>query len=228
MSEPYLEARGLVKGYPSGRVYLPVLQETDLDVMEGEMIAILGASGVGKSTLLHVLGTLDEPEKGRLRVGSEEVFSLAEPDRTRLRNRTVGFIFQFHHLLPEFTAIENVMMPLLIARTSPGDAKARARKLLELLGLSEREHHRPAQLSGGEQQRVAVARALVREPRLVLADEPTGNLDKHASDELIELLRRFHRERGLTSILVTHNEKIASICDRILTMEEGRLIEGSG
>jgi lipoprotein-releasing system ATP-binding protein len=224
MSEPYLEARGLVKGYPSGGVYLPVLQETDLDVAEGDMIAILGASGVGKSTLLHVLGTLDEPEKGRLRVGTEDVFSLDEPDRTRLRNRTIGFIFQFHHLLPEFTAIENIMMPLLIARTPPADAKVRARKLLELLGLSEREHHRPAQLSGGEQQRVAVARALIREPRLVLADEPTGNLDKNASDELIELLRQFHRERGLTSIMVTHNEKIASICDRVLTMEEGRLI----
>jgi lipoprotein-releasing system ATP-binding protein len=227
MSRPYLEARGLVKGYPSGGLYLPVLQETDLDVAEGEMIAILGASGVGKSTLLHVLGTLDEPEKGHLRVGTEDVFSLAEPDRTRLRNRTIGYIFQFHHLLPEFTAIENVMMPLLIARTPPQDAKVRARKLLELLGLSEREHHRPAQLSGGEQQRVAVARALVQEPRLVLADELTGNLDKHASDELIELLRQFHRERGLTSILVTHNEKIASICDRILTMEEGRLIEAA-
>jgi lipoprotein-releasing system ATP-binding protein len=227
MSEVYLEARGLVKGYPSGDVVLSVLMDTDLDVAEGEMIAILGASGVGKSTLLHVLGTLDEPEKGRLRIGAEEVFSLDEPDRTRLRNRTIGFIFQFHHLLPEFTAVENVMMPLLIARTSPADARNRAGKLLELLGLSAREHHRPAQLSGGEQQRVAVARALVREPRLILADEPTGNLDRRASDELIELLRQFHRDRGLTSIMVTHNEKIASICDRVLTMEEGRLIEGA-
>ncbi len=225
MSKPYLEARGLVKGYESAGSYLPVIQETDLEVAEGEMIAILGASGVGKSTLLHVLGTLDEPEKGHLWVGAEDVFSLAEPDRTRLRNRTIGFIFQFHHLLPEFTAVENVMMPLLIGRTPPVDARARALKLLELLGLSEREHHRPAQLSGGEQQRVAVARALVREPRLVLADEPTGNLDRQNSDEIIELLRQFHRERGLTSILVTHNEKIASICDRTLTMEEGRLIE---
>ncbi|MDB4303646.1 ABC transporter ATP-binding protein [Desulfosarcina sp.] len=227
MSRSFLEAHGLVKGYQSGGSYLPVLQDTDLDVAEGEMIAILGASGVGKSTLLHVLGTLDEPEKGHLWIGTEDVFTLAEPDRTRLRNRTIGFIFQFHHLLPEFTAVENVMMPLLIARTPPADAKVRARKLLELLGLAGRELHRPAQLSGGEQQRVAVARALVREPRLVLADEPTGNLDRNNSDEIIELLRQFHRKRGLTSILVTHNEKIASICDRVFTMEEGRLIEGT-
>lgn len=227
MNRPFLEARGLFKGYPSGGLYLPVLQGTDLDLAEGEMIAIVGASGVGKSTLLHVLGTLDVPERGDLRMGEEDVFALTEPERTRLRNSAIGFIFQFHHLMPEFTAIENVMMPLLIARTPTHEARLRARKLLETLGLSEREHHRPAQLSGGEQQRVAVARALVRDPRLVLADEPTGNLDRHNSDELIELLRRFHRERRLTSILVTHNEKIAEVCDRILNMEEGRLREAT-
>jgi lipoprotein-releasing system ATP-binding protein len=225
MSKLLLEARGLVKGYPSGGRYLPVLQGTDLDLAEGEMIAILGASGVGKSTLLHVLGTLDVPEKGVLRIGEEDVFALPEPERTRLRNSTIGFVFQFHHLMPEFTALENVMMPLLIARTPTPEARLRAGKLLEELGIMEREHHRPAQLSGGEQQRVAVARALVREPRLVLADEPTGNLDRQNSDELIELIRRFHRERRLTSILVTHNEKIAGICDRTLYMEEGRLVE---
>jgi lipoprotein-releasing system ATP-binding protein len=223
MSRPIVEARGLVKGYSSGGSYLPVLRGTDLDLAEGEMIAVVGASGVGKSTLLHVLGTLDVPEKGHLRIGEENVFALTEPERTRIRNTTIGFIFQFHHLLPEFTAVENVMMPLLIARTPTAEAKRRALDLLELMGISERGHHRPAQLSGGEQQRVAVARALVREPRLVLADEPTGNLDRHNSDQLIELLRRFHRERRLTSILVTHNEKIARICDRILYMEEGQL-----
>jgi lipoprotein-releasing system ATP-binding protein len=227
MSRPLLEARGLVKGYPSGGRYLPVLQGTDLGLAEGEMIAILGASGVGKSTLLHVLGTLDVPEKGELRIGEEDVFALTEPQRTRLRNRTIGFIFQFHHLMPEFTAMENVMMPLLIARIPTSEARLRAGNLLEELGILEREHHRPAQLSGGEQQRVAVARALVREPRLVLADEPTGNLDRQNSDELIKLLRRFHRERRLTSILVTHNEKIAEVCDRILYMEEGRLREAA-
>jgi lipoprotein-releasing system ATP-binding protein len=227
MSSLLLEARGLVKGYPSGGRYLPVLQGTDLDLAEGAMIAVLGASGVGKSTLLHVLGTLDVPEKGDLRIGEEDVFALTEPQRTRLRNSTIGFVFQFHHLMPEFTAIENVMMPLLIARTPTSEARLRAGKLLAELGISEREHHRPAQLSGGEQQRVAVARALVRDPRLVLADEPTGNLDRQNSDELIELFRRFHRERRLTSILVTHNEKIAEICDRILYMEEGRLREAS-
>jgi lipoprotein-releasing system ATP-binding protein len=227
MNKPLLEACGLVKGYPSGGLYLPVLQGTDLDLAEGEMIAILGASGVGKSTLLHVLGTLDVPEKGELRIGEEDVFALTEPERTRLRNSTIGFIFQFHHLLPEFTALENVMMPLVIARTPTPEAKLRARKLLEQLGISEREQHRPAQLSGGEQQRVAVARALVREPRFVLADEPTGNLDRHNSDEIIELLRRFHRDKRLTSILVTHNEKIAEVCDRVLYMEEGRLREAA-
>jgi lipoprotein-releasing system ATP-binding protein len=219
----YLEVRGVVKGYPSGGLYLPVLQGADFEVAEGEMVAILGASGVGKSTLLHLLGALDEPEKGMVRIGGEEVFSLSEPERTRLRNRTIGFIFQFHHLLPEFTALENVMMPLLVARTPSADAQVRARELLDALGLSERGHHRPAQLSGGEQQRVAVARALVCEPRLVLADEPTGNLDKRASHELVELIRRFHREKGLTSVVVTHNDKIASVCDRVVYMEDGRL-----
>jgi len=188
------------------------------------MVAILGASGVGKSTLLHVMGTLDQPEEGSVRIGDQEVFSLREPDRTRLRNRTIGFIFQFHHLLPEFTALENVMMPLLVARTPASEAKERARELIETLGISERGHHRPSQLSGGEQQRVAVARALVCEPRIVLADEPTGNLDSRTSDELIQLLRRFHQEKGLSSVVVTHNEKIASVCDRILYMEDGVLV----
>jgi lipoprotein-releasing system ATP-binding protein len=224
MSKTLLEARGVVKGFVSGERYLPVIRGADLDLVEREMVAILGASGVGKSTLLHVMGTLDQPEEGTLRIGDQEVFSLSEPERTRLRNQTIGFIFQFHHLLPEFTALENVMMPLLVARIPTSEAKARARALLEPLGLSDRGHHRPGQLSGGEQQRVAVARALVCEPRIVLADEPTGNLDSRTSDELIELLRRFHEDKGLSSVVVTHNEKIASVCDRVLYMEEGVLV----
>lgn len=225
MSRSLLEARGVVKGYPSGGVYLPVLKGADLGIAAGEMVAIVGASGVGKSTLLHVLGTIDVPEEGTVYIGGEDVFALSEPVRSELRNRTVGFVFQFHHLLPEFTALENVMMPLLIARIPRSLAAERARELLSFLGLAARQHHRPAQLSGGEQQRVAVGRALVSGPKLVLADEPTGNLDKVNSEELMDLFRRFHRERGLTSLLVTHNEKIASVCDRILYMEDGRLKE---
>lgn len=223
MSKILLEARGVAKGYPSGDVYLPVLQGADLEVFEGEMVAIVGASGVGKSTLLHVLGTIDEPKEGTVLIGGQDVFALSEPERTELRNRTVGFVFQFHHLLPEFTALENVMMPLLIARTPRGPAAERARELLAFLGLADRGHHRPAQLSGGEQQRVAVGRALVCNPRLVLADEPTGNLDKVSSKELMELFRRFHRQQGLTTVLVTHNEALAADCDRVLHMEDGRL-----
>jgi len=225
MSEARLEARGVVKGFPSAGVYLPVLREADLWIAGGEMVAILGASGVGKSTLLHVLGTIDVPEKGSVRIDGREVFALSEPERTQLRNTTIGFIFQFHHLLPEFTAVENVMMPLLIGRTSAPEARERAQRILDALGLSDRGHHRPAQLSGGEQQRVAVARALVCEPRIVLADEPTGNLDTKSSDELVSLLRKFHSEKGLTSVVVTHNERIASVCDRVLTMEDGIIKE---
>ncbi len=225
MSEARLEARGVVKGFPSAGVYLPVLREADLWIAGGEMVAILGASGVGKSTLLHVLGTIDVPEKGSVRIDGREVFALSEPERTQLRNTTIGFIFQFHHLLPEFTAVENVMMPLLIARTPAPEARERAQRILDALGLSDRGHHRPAQLSGGEQQRVAVARALVCEPRIVLADEPTGNLDTKSSDELVSLLRQFHSEKGLTSVVVTHNERIASVCDRVLTMEDGIIKE---
>jgi len=225
MSEARLEARGVVKGFPSAGVYLPVLREADLSIAGGEMVAILGASGVGKSTLLHVLGTIDVPEEGSVRIDGREVFALTEPERTQLRNTTIGFIFQFHHLLPEFTAVENVMMPLLIARTSAPEANERARRLLEALGLADRGHHRPAQLSGGEQQRVAVARALVCEPRIVLADEPTGNLDTKSSDELVNLLRKFHNEKGLTSVVVTHNDRIASVCDRVLYMEDGIIKE---
>ena len=225
MSEVLLDARELVKGFRAGESYLPVLQEADFTVRKGEMVAIVGASGVGKSTLLHVLGTLDEPERGSLSIGGEDVFALDEPKRTELRNRTIGFIFQFHHLLPEFSALENVMMPLLIGRAPAAVARDRASRLLDALGLADRAEHRPGELSGGEQQRVAVARALVVEPPLVLADEPTGNLDAKTSDELVGLLVRLHQERGLTSVLVTHSQQIASVCDRVVYMEDGQLHE---
>jgi lipoprotein-releasing system ATP-binding protein len=223
MPEPLIQASGVVKGYRTAAGYVPVLEGLDLEVAEGEMLAIIGASGVGKSTLLHVLGTLDRPEAGSVRVGGAEVFALPEASLRAFRNRTLGFVFQFHHLLPEFTALENVMMPLLIARRPEAEARDRAGALLRELGLSGRESHRPGALSGGEQQRVAVARALAGTPRALLADEPTGNLDRATGERLHELLRRLNREKGVTVVVVTHNDALAAACDRTLRLEAGRL-----
>jgi len=220
---PLIQASGLRKSYRSDERCVEVLRGVDITVEQGEMVAIVGASGVGKSTLMHVLGTLDVPDAGSVLLGGQDVFKLDEDARDRLRNETIGFIFQFHHLLPEFTATENVAMPLLIARCDEADAYRRADALLSELGLGDRAGHRPAQLSGGEQQRVAVARALVAEPGLVLADEPTGNLDTKNSRELVALFRDVHTKRGLTSVIVTHSEAIAAVCDRTLYMEDGRL-----
>jgi lipoprotein-releasing system ATP-binding protein len=221
---PLIQASGLVKGYRTAAGYVPVLQGLDLDVPAGEMLAIVGASGVGKSTLLHVLGTLDRPEAGQVRVGGEDVFSLPERRLRGFRNAEIGFVFQFHHLLPEFSALENVMMPMLVARQPERQARARAQALLEELGLAERLDHRPSALSGGEQQRVAVARALACEPRLLLADEPSGNLDRQTGDRLHDVLRRLNRERGLTVVVVTHSQDWAEACDRALKLVEGRLV----
>jgi len=201
-----------------------VLQELDLSVAAGEMVAIIGASGVGKSTLLHVLGTLDRPERGTLTIAGEDV-SAASPARLdAFRNATLGFVFQFHHLLPEFTALENVMMPALIARVSAKEAEARAMALLQELGLGERAHHRPGALSGGEQQRVAVARALARRPPLLLADEPTGNLDSATGKQIIELLVGANRRLGSTLVLVTHDAALAAHADRVVTLRDGRIV----
>jgi len=218
-----LQASGVVKGYRTAAGYVPVLEELDLEVARGEMLAVTGASGVGKSTLLHVLGTLDRPEAGQVSIDGEDLFALEEGRLREFRNRTLGFVFQFHHLLPEFSALENVMMPLLVARQGEREARARAIELLRVLGLESRQQHRPGALSGGEQQRVAVARALARRPRLLLADEPSGNLDRRTGEELHELLRRLNREEGLTTVIVTHNEGLARICDRALRLEAGRL-----
>lgn len=223
MSDPLILATGLVKGYRTAAGYVPVLQNLDLAVPAGEMLAITGASGVGKSTLLHVLGTLDRPEAGTVTVAGQDAFSLPLGRLGEFRNRTLGFVFQFHHLLPEFTALENVAMPLLIARVNAPEACSRAEALLGELGLGERRHHWPGALSGGEQQRVAVARALIQSPRAILADEPTGNLDPETGDRLNGLLRRLNREKGLTVVVVTHNERLASSCDRRLRLEAGRL-----
>jgi lipoprotein-releasing system ATP-binding protein len=220
-----VSASGLVKGYRTPAGYVPVLQDLSLRVAAGEMLAITGASGVGKSTLLHVLGTLDRPEGGVLEFEGTDLLGLAPARLTEFRNRQLGFVFQLHHLLPEFSALENVMMPLLIARRPEPEARARALGLLGELGLGGRADHRPGALSGGEQQRVAVARALAREPRLLLADEPTGNLDRATGDQLHALLRQLNRERGLSVVVVTHNERLAAACDRTLRLEAGRLAE---
>jgi lipoprotein-releasing system ATP-binding protein len=224
VSSPLIVAADIVKGYPTSAGYLPVLEGLDLEVGRGEMLAITGASGVGKSTLLHVLGTLDRPEKGSIRFEGEDVLTLPEVRLRAFRNQTLGFVFQFHHLLPEFTALENVMMPLLIGRVEAGPARERAEVLLAELGLEERAHHRPGALSGGEQQRVAVARALARSPLALLADEPTGNLDRHTGELLHELLRRLNRERSITVVVATHNERLAAACDRTLRLEGGALV----
>jgi len=220
---PWIRAHALVKGYVTPAGPIPVLRELDLEVSRGEMVAITGASGVGKSTLLHVLGSLDRPDAGALRFGDLEILQLG-PERLRtFRNQTLGFVFQFHHLLPEFTALENVMMPLLIARANVEQSRSQALALLEEMGLKDRAAHRPGALSGGEQQRVAVARALIRSPPVLLADEPTGNLDVETGERLHDLLRRINREKGVTLVIVTHNERLAAACDRRLHLVGGRL-----
>ena len=219
----FVTVRGLNKFYTTGDKRLHVLRDLDLTVEKGEMVAIMGASGVGKSTLLHVLGGLDTIDGGDVRVGEHDIGSMNDEARVAFRNRHIGFVFQFHHLLPEFTAIENAMMPLRIARVSVSDARPKADALLRRVGLGDRLDHRPGMLSGGEQQRVAVSRALVMQPSLLLADEPTGDLDEATADSMHQLLRDMHAEFGLTAIIATHNPRLAAQCDRILRLEGGRL-----
>jgi lipoprotein-releasing system ATP-binding protein len=221
-SSEVLVAQQIVKGYASPAGYLPVLQSLDLRVQSGEMLAITGASGVGKSTLLHVLGTLDRPESGALFHTGEDVTRFSEPELRQFRNRKLGFVFQMHHLLPEFTALENVMMPLLIARRPLREARLRARQLLEDLGMRNREEHRPSMLSGGEQQRVAVARALINQPKLILADEPTGNLDEANEQTVLALMQDLHAS-GHTILVVTHSPAIGRMADRRIELAHGRL-----
>lgn len=219
----FVSVAGLNKHYDVAGKRLHVLRDLDLSVEKGEMVAIMGASGVGKSTLLHVLGGLDTIDGGTVRVGNHEIATMDDQARVAFRNRHIGFVFQFHHLLPEFSAVENAMMPLRIARVSAGEARPKAEALLARVGLGDRLDHRPGMLSGGEQQRVAVSRALVMQPSLLLADEPTGDLDEATADALHQLLRSMHSEFGLTAIIATHNPRLASQCDRTLRLENGRL-----
>ena len=219
----FLEVVRLSKSYAVAGGSLVVLRDLELAVDAGEMVAVIGTSGVGKSTLMHVVGGLDRFDDGRIVVGGTDVSGLADAELVRFRNRHVGFVFQFHHLLPEFSALENAAMPMRIAGLPPAEALARARAVLEQVGLDERLDHRPGMLSGGEQQRVAVARALVMRPSLLLADEPTGDLDEPTAERLHELLREMHRLHNLTSLIATHNLRLAAACDRVLRLEDGRL-----
>ncbi len=221
---PFLTATTINKSYHVGTQPLHVLRDLDLTVERGEMVAVVGASGVGKSTLLHLLGGLDRTDSGSIHVGETDIGAMADEALTAFRNKHVGFVFQFHHLLGEFTALENAEMPLRIARVGAVEARNRATAVLQRLGLGDRLTHRPTMLSGGEQQRVAVARALVTEPSVLLADEPTGDLDEKTADALHALLREMHRERHLSSVIATHNLHLAASCDRVLRLEGGRLI----
>jgi lipoprotein-releasing system ATP-binding protein len=226
---PMLEATGVVKVFQGGDgAEVRVLEGVDLSVARGEMIAIIGASGAGKSTLLHVLGALERPTAGDVRLNGERVAELDDEALAELRNRSVGFVFQFHHLLKEFSALENVMMPLRIAGRPPAEARDRAASLLVRVGLEARMSHRPAELSGGEQQRTAVARALAMSPPLLLADEPSGNLDHHNAEALHDLFAELSREMALGLVVVTHNRSLAARAGRVLLLEDGRLSDNSG
>ena len=227
MSDFLLQASRLDKRYGEGDHAVRVLERLDLDVRPTERVAVIGESGVGKSTLLHVLGTLDRPNAGRVELAGRDLFSLPPKELAAVRNREIGFVFQLHHLLPDFSALENVMLPGLIARHRTERARAVAADMLERVGLSERLRHRPGELSGGEQQRVAVARALVLGPRLVLADEPTGNLDPQTGDSVLRLLLDLNRDLGVAMIVATHSEKLAAAMDRTLRLKDGVLTETS-
>jgi lipoprotein-releasing system ATP-binding protein len=218
-----IAVRALSKSFTTDRGNIEVLKEVNIDIRAGERIAVVGASGAGKTTLMHLLGGLDRPSSGSVLFAEKDIFQYSAQELDAFRNRSIGFVFQFHQLLPEFTALENVMMPALISRSSKNEAAVMAEEILTAVGLEHRLDHKPGQLSGGEQQRVAMARSLVMSPKLLLADEPTGNLDSGTSDEILALLDRLHTERNLTIVVVTHSEKVATRMDRIVHMTDGRL-----
>ncbi len=225
MSEVVIEARGLAKTYREGTLVTPVFEGLDLAVAKGETVAILGPSGAGKSTLLHLLGGLDTPSAGEVHVAGHRMSGLSDTERGALRNRSLGFVYQFHHLLPEFTALENVMLPVLLAGRGVPEAGNRATALLESVGLGHRLGHKPGELSGGERQRTAVARALVNRPACVLGDEPTGNLDEKTAAKVFGMMLDLNRDQGTSLVMVTHDRGLARRMDRVLELHEGRLRE---
>jgi lipoprotein-releasing system ATP-binding protein len=225
--EPALELRGIERTYHQAGETLPVLRGADLMLRPGELVALVGPSGAGKSTLLHIAGLLEKPDAGIVQVGGKDCGRMGDDERTRLRRSTIGFIYQFHHLLPEFSALENVVLPQMIAGVPRRIAKERARELLDMVGLAKRATHRPARLSGGEQQRVAMVRALANAPRVLLGDEPTGNLDVHTADDVMEVLINIVRKVGLAALIATHNLDLARRMDRILALEDGILVSRS-
>ena len=218
-----LEAKGVFRSFQTGSVILDVLKGVDLEIYEGEIVALIGPSGSGKSTLLHILGALDRPNKGSVNLDSVKVFSLNDKELAHLRNRTVGFVFQFHHLMPEFSALENVMMPKLIAGEGIKSIENKAIELLDEVGLKDRKDHKPGELSGGEQQRVAVARALISDPKIVIADEPSGNLDRSTAESLHNLILELNRNRNQTFVLATHNLELAQRANRIFKLKDGQV-----
>jgi lipoprotein-releasing system ATP-binding protein len=214
----------LYKAFKIGERDINVLKGINLEIRRGELVAIMGASGAGKSTLLHIIGMLDRPTRGTISFEEQDLFQLSEAAQAEFRNKRIGFVFQFHHLLPEFTALENACMPALIQRRPQREVEADAISLLNEVGLGDRLHHKPGELSGGEQQRVAVARALMQRPDLVLADEPTGNLDTHTGEALFGLMRDLNKSRGTTFVIVTHNDKLSAQSDRIVYMQDGQIV----
>ncbi len=221
--QPLLSAKNLYKTYKEGKMVTEVLKNVSFDIYPQSLLAIIGSSGSGKSTLLHLLGGLDKPTSGEIIFKSQQLNRLSEQEKAHLRNQEIGFVYQFHHLLPDFTALENVAMPLLIAGTSPSEAKKRAMAMLESVNLVKRANHRPAELSGGERQRVAIGRALINNPALVMADEPTGNLDKSTADAIFDLLIKLNREHGTAFLVVTHDLVLANKLDQQLIMSDGQL-----